>query len=958
MASSVQAKIVLCSQENADLLGSVADTVISITAEFVEQLPLNPHQLKCDATSHNAAYIIATSGSTGIPKLTLIEHGSYCSGVKAHAPGMLMDSTNPLRVLQFASHTFDASLVEILSPLMLGGTVCIPDEETRLNNIAKAINDMNVTWTCLTPTFVRFLKPSMAPGLVTIALVGEAMSQLDLETWSKVQNLVNAYGPSECSVAAVTNPRVTSETDPKNIGYPVGIHPWIVDSDDYHKLVPVGCTGELLAEGNTLARCYFNDDQKTAQAFVKNPKWAEGRDFRGYLTGDLVRQNSDGSLNFIGRKDTQVVSSYANINAFGFRITYRQKFHGQRIELGEIEHYLNADPNIEHGLVVLPKSGYCKERLVSIVSLSRSLVDGYMKDRIPLKLVDDSEQLDVEFEIDAMRGRLAGRLPTYMVPSTWVIVESLPLLASGKLNRKNILGWVEDMSENVYRQIHPTAEPGGSPEQPDSFGDTQLPVDAEVTLRNIWSYVLNLPQAQVSLRSFLSLGGDSISAMQAMGQCRKNGIGLTVQEILRSKSIIDLASCAKEVHMPCYDEEEEVERAFDLSPIQYLWFKLPNQGSLKSSHFNQSFFLRIIRNTQECEFRQAIETLISRHSMLRARFSQTTEGIWQQRVTKEVVKSYRFRSHEIESQDQATAAIADSQATLDPTNGPLFAVDLFNLKRGDQLVFLVGHHLVIDLVSWRTILEELEELLKDPTTPSMVRPLPFQTWCRLQLEHSRSVQVSKVLPASTIPILDFSYWGITDRENTYGNARNQCFEMDPNITSLFLSQSHNALRTEPVDLLLSTLIYSWSEIFTDRAVPAVYNEGHGREPWSPDTDVSRTVGWFTTVYPVYVLVSASDDLIDTIRRVKDYRRRIVDNGRPYFASRCLTTEGREAFGSHWPWEISFNYLGQYQVRVNPVSISINVKYMLISKLATGAIRCLASARRKYGWRGSWSWRNC
>ncbi|OCL10210.1 AMP-binding-domain-containing protein, partial [Glonium stellatum] len=317
LASSVQAKIVLCSKESADLLVPVADTVIPITAEFVEQLPLDTHQLIRDVASHNAAYIIPTSGSTGTPKLTLVEHGSYCSGVKAHAPGMLMDSTDPLRVLQFASHTFDASLVEILSPLMLGGTVCIPDEETRLNNIAKAIDGMNVTWTCLTPTFVRFLEPSMVPRLATIALVGEAMSQSNLETWSKAQNLVNAYGPSECSVAAVTNPHVTSETDPKNIGYPVGIHAWVVDPDDYNKLVPVGCVGELLAEGNTLARCYFNDDQKTAQAFIRNPKWAEGRSFRGYLTGDLVRQNSDGSLNFVGRKDTQVVSAFLTASTFG-----------------------------------------------------------------------------------------------------------------------------------------------------------------------------------------------------------------------------------------------------------------------------------------------------------------------------------------------------------------------------------------------------------------------------------------------------------------------------------------------------------------------------------------------------------------------------------------------------------------------------------------------------------------
>ncbi|OCL10211.1 nonribosomal peptide synthase-like protein [Glonium stellatum] len=506
------------------------------------------------------------------------------------------------------------------------------------------------------------------------------------------------------------------------------------------------------------------------------------------------------------------------------------------------------------------------------------------------------------------------------------------------------------MSENSYRQIHPTAEPGGSPEHPDSFSDTsQPPTEIELTLRDIWSYVLNLPPTHVSLKKpFLSLGGDSISAMQTMGQCQKKGIGLTVQEILRSKSITDLASYAKEVQTPCYEEEEEVEKTFDLSPIQYLWFKLPNQNSVKGGHFNQSFFLRIAQNTQECNFRQAIEALISRHSMLRARFSQTSEGTWQQRITNEVTKSYRFRSHAIESQDQATSVIADSQSCLDLVNGPLFAADFFNSKSGDQLVFLVGHHLVIDLVSWRAILEELEELLKDSTTPSMVRPLPFQTWCHLQQEHSQNTQISKVLPASTIPILDFSYWGINDAENTYGNAGNKCFEMDPKTTSLFLSESHNALRTEPVDLLLSTLIHSWSQVFADRAVPAVYNEGHGREPWNPSIDISRTVGWFTTVYPVYVPASASDDLIDTVRRVKDYRRRILDNGRPYFAGRCLTAEGREAFGSHWPWEISFNYLGQYQQLERPDALLQPLESMAGEARGAGGIADVGHNAPRFG----------
>jgi len=127
------------------------------------------------------------------------------------------------------------------------------------------------------------------------------------------------YGPSECSVCALTNPGVKSTTDPKNIGYPTGCHVWVVNPEDRNQLLPIGCIGELLVEGFTAGRGYFNDPDKTAQAFIEtSPRWAGGRPFRGYLTGDLVVQNPDGSMNYVGRKDSQVVSpsnvSYDNIH--------------------------------------------------------------------------------------------------------------------------------------------------------------------------------------------------------------------------------------------------------------------------------------------------------------------------------------------------------------------------------------------------------------------------------------------------------------------------------------------------------------------------------------------------------------------------------------------------------------------------------------------------------------------
>ncbi|KAF2731993.1 acetyl-CoA synthetase-like protein, partial [Polyplosphaeria fusca] len=314
LVDATDAKVVLCSRSYMERLGTIADSVVAVDSTAFDafgDVGIDvPHQSQ--ASSRNAAYIIPTSGTTGKPKLTLLEHGNFCTSAQGHVPGLMLDASTPVRVLQFAAHSFDASLIEILTPLMIGGTVCIPDEQTRVNDVAKVINEMRVNHALLTPTFVRFLQPSMVPTLATIVLMGEPMTQSCLETWSKI-NLVNGYGPSECAVSSVSNPRMTASSDPKNIGYSTSCRAWVVNPSNQHQLVPVGCVGELLLEGHIAGRCYLHDEEKSAKSFITNVEWANGRPFRGYLTGDLVSQNLDGSLSIVGRKDNQVVCNRVQI---------------------------------------------------------------------------------------------------------------------------------------------------------------------------------------------------------------------------------------------------------------------------------------------------------------------------------------------------------------------------------------------------------------------------------------------------------------------------------------------------------------------------------------------------------------------------------------------------------------------------------------------------------------------
>jgi len=887
LAQRLEAKVLLCSRKYSQTMASVAGEILPLDAETFEGLSDALVSRVSRATPSDVAYVLWTSGSTGEPKGVVIEHRAYCSSARAHTSKFSMNPDS--RVLQYASYVFDASILENLTPLMLGATVCVPSESSRLNGLSEALNQMRVNWAELTPTVLNFLRPTELPGLRHLLLMGEAMSRENMRSCSGTEiKLMNAYGPAECSVAATLNPDVPFYGDSALIGYPMGVKTWLVDPENHDRLLPPGCIGELLIEGPTLARGYLNDVERTRNAFIENPLWTKQKTHQGtkrrmYKTGDLARYHtSNGMLYFIGRKDTQV------------------KHHGQRIELGEIELHLQACHSIERGIVVMPNAGLCSRRLVAAISLKGSIpANGHPGGP---QLVNRKNQDKARPIVDAARGNLSSQLPAFMIPSVWLVYESIPLLKSGKLDRKAVVACIQEISDEEYSRWARSTE---------LIENEKPATELEAHLRFIWSHVLNLQPDQISLtkQSFLKMGGDSISAMMVQNHCKKRSIGITVQNILSAKSITHLASFAQTVERNA-KFDEKIEEDFDLSPIQSLYFELPRE----KGHFNQSFFVQLTKPVEPAIVHQAAKTIVNRHSMLRARFRLSTlDDEWKQRITTDVVGSYSFRTHQCASKDDAVPAMSKSQSMLDPIDGPLFAVDLFDIPGGNQLLFMTAHHLVVDLVSWRVILDEVQEILTNPTAGSEAEPsLSFQAWCKLQHEHAQKTPINAVLPTNEIPAQSFEYWGIKSSGNTYGNASCEGFELDTATTTIIMSECHHAMRTEPLDLLLAALIHSFSRAFPDRPSPAIFNEGHGREIWDSSIDLSRTIGWFTTIYPVYIASADSKDFADTLRCVKDYRRSVSGNGRPYFASRLLTAKGAKRFRAHWPLEITFNYLGTYQ----------------------------------------------
>lgn len=428
--------------------------------------------------------------------------------------------------------------------------------------------------------------------------------------------------------------------------------------------------------------------------------------------------------------------------------------------------------------------------------------------------------------------------------------------------------------------------------------------------------------------------------MAVISRARKQGLIVTLNDILQSRSVKELAQTASSKAPAAIQREEKSGEGFALSPVQKLYMDCST--SFKgAARFNQSITVRIARRVEGEVLRRAMKAVTSQHSMFRTRFSNVN-GIWEQKsvsvcsfhdticdghftdvYSKEVDESYRFRVHSVSDTRAMVPKIADSQSCLDPLNGPIFAADLFNLRSGGQVLFLVAHHLCVDMVSWRIILQDLEELVVSGSL-SDEKALSFQSWCAMQHERTKTHDSDLTLPF-TPEKPDLAYWGMKESPNLYGDIKMESFSLSEDATKFILDGCHDVYGTDTVDVLLAAIIHSFRGTFTDRNVPTIYNEGHGREPWDADIDLSRTVGWFTTMAPLLVdgqsgellltqmskisLLTQTGAITDTIKRVKDTRRKIVDNGRPYFAKSLLQSNATDF---PVPLEILFNYLGRLQ----------------------------------------------
>nr|UYH37511.1 amino acid adenylation domain-containing protein [Myxococcaceae bacterium MCy9487] len=818
----------------------------------------NDTNLGNTSRGENLAYVLYTSGSTGMPKGVSITHHSAVTLL--YWAREVFSPNEYAGVLASTSICFDLSVFELFVPLSWGGKVLVAENALHLPTLEAA---SEVTLINTVPSAIsELLKMGpLPPSVLTVNLAGEPFSSelvRRIYRGGSVRRVYNLYGPSEDTTYSTYALLDGGSTRAPSIGRPIA-NTQVYLLDRHLQPVPTGVAGELYLGGEGLARGYFERPALTAERFIPNP-FSANPGARLYKTGDFARYLSDGNLEFLGRQDKQV------------------KIRGFRIELGEIEEALLKHPMILEAVVVARKESLGK-RLVAYV-------------------VPREGQSPAPADL---RRFLKERLPDHMVPPTFMSLARMPLNPNGKVDARAL------------------------PVPTRASADAQAPrepprTDAELLLAPIWSEVLRLERVDRH-DNFFELGGDSILGILVVTRARRAGLQLTPQHISQHQTLAELAAVAVTALPTARAEQTAVTGEVPLTPIQRWYFELE---LAEPHHFNQSLLLETPPGLKPEWLAQALKHLTIHHDALRLRFTRTGNG-WSQWLAPPGEPAALQRVElgtlpEGEQRHALEAAASEAQAGMDLQQGPALRAVLFERgERSKGRLLLAIHHLAVDAVSWRVLLEDLETLYAQlgrgeaPHLP--LKTTSFKEWAVRLEAHARSSELARerdtwARPRGPVPTLRPDLPG-TSETNTLGASSTVSVSLSEDETRALLREVPAAHGTQINDVLLAALARGFHQA-ANLSPLLIALEGHGRETLGEGVDLSRTVGWFTSVFPVLLEQGRLVDPVEVLHSVKEQLRDIPRRGLGHGVLRYLSPDEtlRRQLSEGPEPEISFNYLGQ------------------------------------------------
>lgn len=806
------------------------------------------------------AYVIYTSGSTGQPKGVMIEHRSLLNYI-SWAKKQYIKQDHEIMPL-YSSLAFDLTVTTVFLPLICGGTIVVYKDDHSGDVFNQILEENICTLIKLTPAHLRLLADCsrIDRNIHTLIVGGEkfpiSLAHKICSCFLRPITIYNEYGPTEATVGCMIYKYDEKDhTDSVPIGRPIDNTSILVLDQDKNP-VPIGTKGELYIGGIGLAREYLNHPNLTQKCFLPSLCGMTGPFYR---TGDIVRFIKPDCLEYIGRADRQI------------------KINGYRIEPTEIENCLCCCPHIQNAIVV------CLNW-----------------DETPVLCA--YYQSDKQIDTDELNTFVSMHLPQYMVPSIYCPIDSVPLTRNRKIDYIHL----PDPRKIETKDVNTNSQP---------------PNERETVLLKCLSVVFG---HEVGIdQNFYYAGGDSIKAIQVSSRLHEQGYSLSVKDILAHPIIRHMADCISSVSVPLFDQSP-CSGIVPLTPVMEWFFHVFGRREEYQEIGNQycnCLKLHLSSNWTRSEVEEILQLLLSHHDSLRLNYDMKNHCLKYNEnclSSRNLVNEYNIEGNNKDYETEIKKRKNMLINSMNITNGPLIRADLIHIENKTDILLLLVHHLALDGISWRILLEDLHTLLSQTRSgQSRILPLKtasFQSWATTEIHESGRYRK------------ELSYWEYhrANKVNFPGVCEffiiNDTMQivLDRPITQSLLTEACEPYRTNVDELLLGALLSTLGIIFDIDEV-VIEKESHGRIALNENIDVTRTVGWFTSFYPVR-FPTRKKNWDSWIKTIKETLRNVPDMGIGYGLCSDISDRWKEEF--QW---VRFNYLGVFETEFGQFSVCPDIE---------------------------------